>query len=366
MERALGLSKDCFIVRGHLRSAIYDTRRQTFSLLANRYADDLRAADGKSEAYVRAHLDSGLLEFALDNEFAYFWPAGLLDQFTDIPLVQEHPFPLSNAIVEGPGLPAPGWLNLLLKAGCRYFLIVVHETIGIDELEKYLSAARFDAVPTLELHLNGVSGLQAKKMRALMRQFPQLASLWVYKGKREQFFIVNEKPAAVTGLPFPGLAPAKSPDTMFVNLPLFIEANAHNPYLHRKIHIAGNGDIRNAPEDPRVFGNIHPVEDERQILQIVQSPDFQRFWNIPKDRIDVCRDCEFRYMCVDARLPEQRNDGSWYFTGECEYNPYICKWKEEDGHRPLAACGIRCDAAGFQVDEATLRTARQEIWEDAF
>jgi hypothetical protein len=30
-----------------------------------------------------------------------------------------------------------------------------------------------------------------------------------------------------------------------------------------------------------------------------------KLWFIYKDLIDVCKDCEYRHMCVDSRLPNQ-------------------------------------------------------------
>lgn len=30
-----------------------------------------------------------------------------------------------------------------------------------------------------------------------------------------------------------------------------------------------------------------------------------KLWFIHKDLIDVCKDCEYRHMCVDSRFPNQ-------------------------------------------------------------
>ncbi|MCB9305270.1 MAG: hypothetical protein H6565_01605 [Lewinellaceae bacterium] len=364
MERALGFSKDCFVVPGSLQSAIYDTRRQDYALVSNRYAADLHTFIGKSESYVRAHMDPALLQFLIEREYVYFWPAGLLDRFADISMSYEAPFFLENAIIEGNDLSALEPLNLLLEAGCRYFLIILHDPVSPDELDRYLSTAEFRTIPTLELHLNKVPQARTGQLKSLVHKFPFISSLCVYNGRREQFFIRNQIPVAVTKKAFPGLASFKSPDTFFVNLQLFVESRNHNPYFHKKIYIGPDGGIRSSPEDPETHGNIHHLNDAGDIVRIVEGEHFQKYWNVSKDKIDVCRSCEFRYMCVDARLPLPRSDGSWYFADECAYNPFLCKWQWESGYQALVDCGVRSDPDGFQVDEEALEAVRQETWAD--
>jgi hypothetical protein len=57
-----------------------------------------------------------------------------------------------------------------------------------------------------------------------------------------------------------------------------------------------------------------------------------KLWAVKKDLIENCRECEFRQVCVDDRIPEQSINGYWKYDSECNYNPYIAKWKDEDGY----------------------------------
>ena len=43
----------------------------------------------------------------------------------------------------------------------------------------------------------------------------------------------------------------------------------------------------------------------------------------------VCNDCEYRYMCLDSRLPLQFNN-KWYYEKDCGYNPYKALWKGQE------------------------------------
>jgi len=67
------------------------------------------------------------------------------------------------------------------------------------------------------------------------------------------------------------------------------------------------------------FGNI---KDEN-LRSVVDSVDFQLLWNANKDKIEVCKDCEFRYMCVDSSpLIFDINKQSYNRFEPCKYNPY--------------------------------------------
>ena len=75
-----------------------------------------------------------------------------------------------------------------------------------------------------------------------------------------------------------------------------------------------------------VQGNIF----SQSILEILNTPKFQQYWDITKDMIDVCKDCEFRYTCVDSRVPQKNGETNNYcFTDKCKYNPYNNTFNEK-------------------------------------
>jgi radical SAM protein with 4Fe4S-binding SPASM domain len=87
-------------------------------------------------------------------------------------------------------------------------------------------------------------------------------------------------------------------------------------------------DIRNAKDvDYSVLLNI-TVHSIKSIIDQVKDADFQTYWDIMKDKTKVCKDCEFRYMCIDKRKPKKSKSGNlWEFDTDCEYNPYSAEWK---------------------------------------
>ncbi len=60
----------------------------------------------------------------------------------------------------------------------------------------------------------------------------------------------------------------------------------------------------------------------KSLLSIISNQTFQEYWNISKGKIEVCRDCEFRYVCNDGRIPLKRDEKMYYFEESCTYDPY--------------------------------------------
>ncbi len=147
-----------------------------------------------------------------------------------------------------------------------------------------------------------------------------------------------------------------------INITLFTESQAHHTYFNRKLYIGPNGEIKNAPECEEEFGFIQDLESPDQLKEIIQTPAFQKYWFVHKEITDVCKDCEFRHMCVDNRLPYQRAKNEWYHKTECNYNPYIAKWKGEEGYRTLAECGVISNHEGFTINHEKIAAINEELW----
>ncbi|MFK8045059.1 MAG: hypothetical protein AB8B72_06170 [Crocinitomicaceae bacterium] len=145
------------------------------------------------------------------------------------------------------------------------------------------------------------------------------------------------------------------------NLTLFSESQLYHTYFHKKLFIDSNGDIKNAPEANEVYGNIKKIKHSEDIKNIISTSSFQRYWKAHKDITDVCKDCEFRHMCVDNRVPIARSKNEWFHIVECNYNPYIAKWKGEKGYRSLEECGVLSNEEGFQIDDKKIARINTEF-----
>lgn len=67
-----------------------------------------------------------------------------------------------------------------------------------------------------------------------------------------------------------------------------------------------------------------------ELKGIVKSLGFQELWKIRKDDIEICKVCEFRYMCIDGRIPKRgERDRFWRHSSSCNYDPLMGKWAHE-------------------------------------
>jgi radical SAM protein with 4Fe4S-binding SPASM domain len=89
-----------------------------------------------------------------------------------------------------------------------------------------------------------------------------------------------------------------------------------------KIAIASNGDVL-----PCIFardtiiGNV--FSDDIATMNTLSYP----YWSLNLDKVEVCKDCEYRYACRDCR-PLAKSMGGSVFSKQprCCYDPYKGVW----------------------------------------
>jgi len=121
------------------------------------------------------------------------------------------------------------------------------------------------------------------------------------------------------------------PHYFSINLETFLESKHYNSCLNRKVCIDIKGNIKNCPYMEEEFGNI--FRDD--IKYLIQNKEFTFVWKINKDKIEVCKDCEFRYICTDCRAFIKDSKNIFSQPSKCPYNPYISKWSWEEGFYPV-------------------------------
>ena len=108
-----------------------------------------------------------------------------------------------------------------------------------------------------------------------------------------------------------------------MNLRFITEAKKHNSCLNKKISIDREGNIKNCPAMQNSFGKL----DSNLLIDVVKLQQFQELWNVNKDQIAVCKDCEFRYICHDCRALITEPNNQYSKPLKCKYNPYKAIWE---------------------------------------
>ncbi len=101
----------------------------------------------------------------------------------------------------------------------------------------------------------------------------------------------------------------------------------HNCFLEQ-ICIGANGDVYPCLAEREIsYGNVKSASLDK----IFSSRVAQKFRNLNKDNIEVCRDCEYRYCCFDCRvkakdfLVNSSHAKPWW----CFYDPHKGQWSKK-------------------------------------
>lgn len=115
----------------------------------------------------------------------------------------------------------------------------------------------------------------------------------------------------------------KEPE-FYTNKYLFEKSLFENTCWFGKFAIASNGNVLPCVfERNKSYGNV--IDDS--ISQILSSEKLQTLWDLNKDLVNVCKDCEFRYACKDCRPLGECECGDLFGKySRCTYNPYTGIW----------------------------------------
>ena len=93
-----------------------------------------------------------------------------------------------------------------------------------------------------------------------------------------------------------------------------------NPCWGNKIAVGSDGSIRPCLWSENILGNI----SNSNIRSMIIAGDFDEYWELTKDKIDTCKDCEYRRGCTDCRVLALKETGSISAKHpSCQYNPYF-------------------------------------------
>ncbi|MDD5752416.1 MAG: radical SAM protein, partial [Candidatus Portnoybacteria bacterium] len=106
---------------------------------------------------------------------------------------------------------------------------------------------------------------------------------------------------------------------LHVDRKFFNMARRWNTCWGGELAVTSNGDVLPCIfARDQIMGNVH-----RQNLQSIIRGRAQKYWGITLDKIDKCKDCEYRFACIDCRVLSLRaGEGFRGKPQRCDYDPY--------------------------------------------
>ena len=331
---AFSLFACCVPVQGARRSVICDLQRQNFHFIPNGLYEILTEHAGATVEEIQAAYDheydeeiAEYFDFLLEHEMG-FWCEDL-ERFPSIDLTWETPERITNAILdvdERSGHDYEKIFPQLDDLGCKAVEIRCFHRCRPDELRQILEAARYGRLRSIDLLAGYGPELTPEALERLANDYRRVSSIVIHSApERRQLpplrtgVTIEYRAAAVDS---PACCGKIHPGYFVVNLETFAEAQRHNSCLNRKISIDARGEIKNCPSMARSFGNAR----ETSLHGALAQRDFTALWSINKDQIEVCKDCEFRYICTDCRAYIRDAADRYSKPSKCSYDPYTAEW----------------------------------------
>jgi SPASM domain peptide maturase of grasp-with-spasm system len=374
-SKYFNLFSECILVKGSKRSVIYDLPRNEFKFIPNTMHSILnkyesQTIEGIKECYPKESHTAidNYFSFLIENDFIFFCDKDELELFPKLDLEWDFPSKISNVIIdinEDSSHNFKQIFSYIEALGCKDILLRNFSTKSIKEYDlilEHLKGSRFKSIDIITKYPNDiedVNRLITKHSRLRTLIFHSAKEDTIIKGDNGMGNVVFRKKNIKL------LSDSYLIDKSYfnINITLLTESQAHHTYFNRKLYIGGKGEIKNTPECEEEFGNIQDLKDTEELNTIIAKPEFQKYWFVHKELCEVCKDCEFRHMCVDNRLPYQRTDSSWYHKLECNYNPYICKWQGEEGYQTLEGCAVISNENGFLINHEKITEINKILWE---
>ncbi|MGE5343595.1 MAG: SPASM domain-containing protein [Candidatus Omnitrophota bacterium] len=83
-----------------------------------------------------------------------------------------------------------------------------------------------------------------------------------------------------------------------------------------KLAIESDGTIKPCMWSDIILGNINEIS----VRHLILSGKCDLYWEMTKDKVETCKDCEYRYVCPDCRVAAMKESGNLYGrTSGCSY-----------------------------------------------
>lgn len=324
------------IVLGKNYSLICDIQRQSYRRLPSQIAEKIIKIDGALLNDNMLSDDSNFVQL-LENEDIIFF-TDRIDLFPKLDLSWEEPPVITHGILDVSKTNLHLFEIMIFnfnQINCEHLQVRIWEQINFEELDFICKTINNSDLISFELYLHGFNW-DFNELNYFTQKFRKIVKLVITGCDKYDAIENNLGPNALiyrtSELVKSCLNCGNINSSLFVlNFKSFAEALHHNSCLNRKISIDTDGNIKNCPSMSESFGNILDIS----LAETIEKPGFNKYWNVNKDLIAVCKDCEFRYICTDCRAYVEDPHDSSGPSGtnlskplKCGYDPYTGEWAE--------------------------------------
>lgn len=338
--RYFNLFSDILITKGASRILISDLQRnvsELHSLELHEFIEELKTSaieevlgfyDDESKEIAQEYLD-----FLLEKEYGFITWGNWDHNFPPLSYDFHDYNIISDIFIELEDISVLNKIkHAIINLKIKHIVIYCSRDLSFDDFYEIDNHFKDSAIESIEIFSSFNTNVDEAFFQNLNLKTARIHSLVFYNCKKTPFEV---KDIFRFNLNFSDqdlkISSCGKVDLKYfsTNLTKVLEAVNHNSCLHKKIGIDRNGNIKNCPAMPQSFGNI----TETTLEEALRHPDFKKYWNLTKDHIEGCKDCEFRYVCTDCRAYTEQThiNKSGLDTSKplkCGYSPYTNEWEE--------------------------------------
>lgn len=338
-------SPECPVVMGYNRACVYDLPRKEYSFIPKEFYKSISQLNEIPNQKIN-DIDKEWIEWFYQKEYCYNVPVNFSSNFVDIDLTWDTPSFITNAIVEINMDLGDFPFKILEEALCKHLLIRFIDFSFSKDIIAYLNEKLSNITfHSVEIHLFNNKSIENETeiIEFFKNELSVVDEIKFDKmiSKKRKYFIPK----------------------FIIDIRTYLESQKYNLFFNKKLFFSSKGKISNYPTTNYIgcMKSIHNIHDLKKMISKNKS---DLLWNISKDQIDVCKDCEFRNMCIDSRIPKKRKNGSYYYQNECSYNPYISKWSNDKDFLSIRECGIVNNSKIFLKDAKKIHQINKNLWQN--
>jgi len=330
MSNHFHLFSCCIPVRGYKKAVICDLQRNIiqpiplplYEILTQgdlgETVEDITAKYGLKEK----NLIEEYLTFLYHNQFGYTTDSPVSNSHLDLSQIEEGN-EITNAIVDYEACSMHSLRTIASQLDvmdCQALELRFYYPVSSEKLNEELSYLSDTSIQTLEIVLEYGSEYELESILRLKDTYPILRKITISNSCENTVYYRNELTVIYTCniIRDEQCCGVTNEFYCIAETKLFIESVHFNSCLNKKIAVDKQGFIRNCPSMRNHYGHI----SVKSLFDAIKNDDFRKVWKINKDQIEVCSDCELRYVCQDCRAYIEDIDNIYSKPIKCKYNPY--------------------------------------------
>lgn len=248
-----------------------------------------------------------------------------MSSFPKIDQKWDYPGQISNAIIEFDSKSKhdiKNIINQLEKLGCINIEIRFYYHIGKNALIEFLKSFEKSRINSIDLVIRSELGINFSFLKDIISEYKRIHIIILTESNKNEVIMSNGSTMGHIIHTTQIMSNSKicgnvSPSLFSFQIDFINEARKYNTCLNRKISIDVNGEIKNCPSMNKSYGNIC----DTSISSVLKQKLFRELWKINKDLIKECKDCEFRYSCMDCRAFVEDSNDILSKPMKCNYQP---------------------------------------------